>query len=571
MLRLICLLLLIQNSLWALDVNDKTTFNELFSHTEVYEDRSKSETIATIQKKEFKLNKEELVGYGYSPNYDVWIRFTLVNKTTRIIEKIIEYDNPLTSKVVFFEDGILKKEDGLLYSSHDRISLNPILNVILKPHQSKQFYIKASSKITPLIVKLNLWNNKEFEQKEKNKQTILTLFFGAMFIMIIYHISVSLLTKEKSYIYYVLFSISITVHHFIYTGATNLYVSSQFMLNLINFFSVIVAISTISLALYTRQILSLKEKYPKNNKVLYYLIALYVIVIAIIEFTEAYSYRSLFFTIVLVFLFYTVVYALLKKDRQAYLIIFGWVLFMISGLLMYLSSSGTYDIFQSYPYLIEASLVLEIVTFSFALSSKINMLNKEKIIFIEKERAYEESEHRLKNSIQTILSFITFQKEHMEDKSPNEMFTNLERRIIATSHLHSQLDIKNTNQIFSSTLDNFKESFKQENIKIDIYCDIELDPRYTKPCSQIIYEAVTNSVKYAFENILYGHIEIRLSKQQDIYQLTIKDNGKGFEDKFKKGSGSDIIEALVTELDGTLTILNQNGVQINVIWRENDK
>lgn len=570
-LQFIWILILLQNSLLALDITDETAFNTLFSHSEVYEDTTKSETIISIQNKKFELNKKELEGYGYSPNYDVWVRFTLVNKTERTIEKIIEYDNPLTSKVVFFEDGIFKKQDGLLHSSHDRTSLNPILKINLEPHQSKQFYIKASSTVTPLIVKLNLWNNEAFEHKERNKQTILTLFFGAMFIMILYHITVSMLTKEKSYFYYVLFSMSITAHHFIYTGATNLYFSSGFMLSLINFFSIIVAISTISLALYTRHILSLKEQYPRNNKALYYLVALYIMVIVIIELTETYQHRSLFFIIVMFFLFYTVIYALLQKDRQAYLIIFGWILFMISGLLMYLSSSGAYHVFTSYPYLIEASLILEIIAFSFALSSKINMLNKEKIIFIEKKRAYHESEHRFTNSIQTILAFITFQKEHMNSKSPNEMFTNLEKRIIATSNLHLQLDIKNTHEVFSSVLKNLKESFKQDNIKIDIHCDINLPSKYVKPCGQIIYEAVTNAYKYAFDNMLTGHIEISLSKEQNTYQLTIKDNGNGFKNKSEHGSGSDIIEALVLKLEGTLHINSENGIKIDVRWRENEK
>ena len=390
--------------------------------------------------------------------------------------------------------------------------------------------------------------------------------------MILYNSTVSLLTKEKDYIYYVLFVISVSFHHFIYIGATNLYFSSKFMLTLINYFSFIVAIPTIFLALYTRHILSLKEQYPTHNKILYYFLALYLILIVIIDFTELYQYRSRAFILFLVFLFYVVCYALFQKDRQAYYIITGWVLFMISALLMYLSSSGTYDIFKLYPYPIETSLILEIIAFSFALSSKINRLNEEKLLFEEKELLHMESEHRFKNTIQKILSFITFQKEKINDKKTDEILISLEQRIIATSHLHSQLRIESTNEVFSSILENIENSFRQENIKIDIHCDINLHPKYVKCCGQIIYEAVSNAFKYAFEDMDNGKIEVYLYKEKNNYHLTIKDNGNGFKEKNTNGLGLDIIETLATlQLDGSLNISSHNGLKIDIVWRNHEK
>jgi hypothetical protein len=78
------------------------------------------------------------------------------NSTSNSIEKIIEYDNPLTSSVEFFEEKRLIKKDGLLHRAKERQSLHPILKITVKPHRSKEFYIKVSSKITTLIIKLNL-------------------------------------------------------------------------------------------------------------------------------------------------------------------------------------------------------------------------------------------------------------------------------------------------------------------------------------------------------------------------------------------------------------------------------
>lgn len=42
MLKIIWIILLLQSSLFSLELDNKTTFNELLSHTEIYEDSNNS-------------------------------------------------------------------------------------------------------------------------------------------------------------------------------------------------------------------------------------------------------------------------------------------------------------------------------------------------------------------------------------------------------------------------------------------------------------------------------------------------------------------------------------------------
>lgn len=573
MLRLIWILLLLIESLFALEIDDSVTFNELLSHSEIYKDHNRSENIRTIQNRKFEPNDKALKGYGYSPNFDVWIRFTLTNKTAHTIEKIIEYNNPLTSYVDFFEKGVLKKRDGLLNLSIDRFSLNPILEITLKPYESKEFLIKASSKITTLIIGVNLWNTKDFYQKEMYNQILLALFFGAMVITILYNLIVFLATRELSYLYYVLFFASVSFHHIIYEGVASLYLfSNQSIVTLITYSSVIVAMPTIFLALFTQNILILKQ-YPRLNKILNYLLILYPIFIITIQITHLYQYRSSFFVVILLFLFFVTCYSLIKKNREARFIIVGWVLFVSSGVLMYLSSRGIYHIFTSYPYLTEFSLVLEIIVFSLALASKIKMLNQEKLLSQKRALLLRELNHRVKNSMQTILSFLLLQKDKIEDKKIEDILTNLENRILATADLYSLLHtqenmvVVNTDEYFSLIVENIKNSFKQENIKIDIHSDIIMDSEYVVYCGLIVNEAVTNSFKYAFQNKSSGQIDISLYKNKNNYHLNIKDNGSGFKDKAENSLGLDIIETLaLLQLEGSLDIKKDNGVEIDIEW-----
>jgi two-component sensor histidine kinase len=364
-----------------------------------------------------------------------------------------------------------------------------------------------------------------------------------------------------------------------YKGVASLYLfAPEVMVTLITYSSVIVAMPTIFLALFTQNILTLQQ-YPKLNRILNSLLILYPIIIVIIQITEKYQYRSIFFIITLVYLFIVTCYALFKKNIQARFIIVGWFIYISSGVSMYLSSLGTYDIFEKYPYLTELSLVIEIVVFSLALASKIKMLNQEKLTSQRRALLLKELNHRFKNNMQIILSFIFFQKNKIEDQKVNELLTNLENRIFATTELYSLLDtednriVVDTKKYFSSIVDNIKDSFAQTNVEINILSDINMDSNYVVHCGIIVNEAVTNAFKYAFINQKEGNIKISLYEESNQYHLSIKDNGSGLRDKVQGDSlGMKIIDLLATmQLKGTLNIENTNGVEIKIIWSKNEK
>ncbi|MGV6831971.1 MAG: hypothetical protein ACWA5P_10500 [bacterium] len=113
---------------FGLDINQKTSKINLLLHSEVYIDKNQTET---------------LLGHRYSPNLIVWIKFFLSNTTSKTIEKVIEYANPLTSLCRILRRGHIKKQDGLLSATENRKYLSPILKIELKPNESKIFFIKS--------------------------------------------------------------------------------------------------------------------------------------------------------------------------------------------------------------------------------------------------------------------------------------------------------------------------------------------------------------------------------------------------------------------------------------------
>lgn len=571
-------MLFLNSYLFSLELNNQTTYNELLSKSEIYIDNNKSETIKTIQKKKFIKTNKVLLGCGYSPKYAVWIRFTLTNRTNHTIEKIIEYDNPLTSYVEFFEDGVLKKEDGLLNLSKHRYYLNPTLKVTLKPYQSKTFYIRAYSKITTLIVKLNLWSPNEFIAKDMSSKVMLALFFGAVFIVILYNLFIFILTKELNYLLFSLFFLSVSFHHFMYKGLAKLYFSTQIIEALISYSSCIVALPIFFLALFTQRLLNLKN-YPKLNKLLIYIGLLYVSNIVIIWYTELYSYRSVFMVITLFYLFLVTTYLFFKKNKKAPLLFFSWLVVISSAIFMYLSSLGVYDIFTHYPYYTEAVLGVGIVAFSFkAITAKLKAMEQERKSAKKSELMLKEYKHRVANQNQNILNFLSIHQHYLQDRELQEFFKSLEHRVMVTIEVFSQLENTTTNKIvntynyFSLITEKLKESFDANHVTISIESDVFMNAKDTTTCCYIVNEAVCNAFKYAFRGLPSGEIKISLKETKEEYTLKIKDNGEGFKNKRENGTGLEIIKKLATlQLDGSLKIEQKSGVMLEIKWSKDEK
>ena len=319
--------------------------------------------------------------FGYSPNFDVWIKFTLKNSSNNSIKKILEYNNPLTTNIEFYDSkkDYKVQKHGLLSQNDNKFVLNPIFLIELEANEEKTYFLKASSEITTLIINLKLWDEEKFYEKEIKHQVVLCLFFGAMFILAIYNLFIYFFTRDISYFYYVIYIFGLIIHHLMYTGIANIYLFDyDSMLLIVSLASVIVALPIYALGLFTKSFLQTKQ-YPRFDSVLNLFLILIPLSIIFFLVTDDYDkYRNSITMIFLLFLMVITLYAVIKKNQQAYFILFGWFIFLSSGLLMYLSSAGIFNITKYFPYLIETSFVMEAIIFSIALANRITSLQKER-------------------------------------------------------------------------------------------------------------------------------------------------------------------------------------------------
>ena len=600
--------LFLSSPLKAISIDEDTKFHDILSQSQIYIDKTKTLKLKDLinTKNSFKDNYEKSLSYGYAPGFNVWIKFTLHNTSNKTLHKILEYANPLTTDINFYipEDKYVQ-EEGLFHIKQDRKTINPIFKLTLQAQESKTYYLQVRSQITTLIVKLKLYKLETFYEKEIQHQFFLALFFASLLILGVYNLFIYIFTKDISYLYYVLYLFGMIFHHFIYIGLANIYFLSQasiiFLLQIASF---IVALPVFFLALFTQSFIRLQQ-YKKLNKFLnLYLIILPFILVLVMFFDIFSSYRNIAIILLLLYLVLVTLYATFKKNRQAYFLLFGWVMILTAVTLMYLSSIGFLDIHTNQSYFVEIALVLEAVIFSIALAHRIKQLqiakdkaseelayqqeNENEILLVkveektndlnnslnEKEMLLKELNHRVKNNMQTIISLIRLQLDDIDDIYVKDILSTTHNRITAMSHLHDLLyyetNISNVNvsEYFILLIDEIQESYSKDiKIHLNIYCELKID--HAVYCGLIVNELATNAFKYAFKENT-GDIYITLSLKENYYLLSIRDTGVGYTKKVSTHSlGLLLVKSLVkSKLKGEISTESEDGVKVEIKWKD---
>lgn len=608
-MRLFLFILIFISSLFANTINiDNSSSKEILTSSQIFIDTSKALIIKDISNNQinFEDTNNAIKKFGYSPNFKVWVKFTIHNIEDKAISKILEFDNPLVTDILLYENNELIGKEGLLNKRIERKTVNPTFLINLDKDETKTYYMEVYSKKTSLTLKLNLYSYDDFYSKEIFHQIILSLFFGAMIILALYNLSIYFMIKDISYFYYVAYIVTLVLHHLLYVGFGSLYIFNSFLMSyIIDYAAIFVSLPVIFLSLFSKSFLQTVQ-YRKINIALNSLLVILVLSVLFFIFTDYFAkYRNVIPISGMAYLFFITLYSFLKKNNQAKLILFGFSAILFAGLMMYLSAAGIIGVDLSSYYLVEISFVLEALVFSIALANRIKRLQEERnkiqtklieeqkdnevklnklvakktnnleIALQEKEVLLRELNHRVKNNMQTIISLIRLQNDEIDDIAINNLLTTIQNRISAMSHLHELLYQKDAitfidaNEYFNRIIFEVEQSFDKE-IKIEYEINSTISSESAIYCGLIINELVTNSFKHAFSNTKDELINISFYNQNGKYHLFYSDNGKGYNQEEKKESlGLILIETLAKkQLNASLDINSRNGVNVEIKWKE---
>lgn len=156
----------------------------------------------------------------------------------------------------------------------------------------------------------------------------------------------------------------------------------------------------------------------------------------------------------------------------------------------------------------------------------------------QRDNAMREVHHRVKNNLQIVTSYLNLQNRQLKDPHAKEALQEAQDRIAALSivhqtlYQHSQLETVDVN-VFLGTLLNHVRSVKADTENnIELHSDIEsheVSVDSAIPLSLFFLEAITNSLKYAFEKEGYIEVTYKCATPNQQAFLEVSDSGKGAE------------------------------------------
>ncbi|RLA83121.1 MAG: hypothetical protein DRG78_05280 [Epsilonproteobacteria bacterium] len=548
-----------------------TASTDILKTSQVFIDESSSYTIDNIHKAKFEKSNTSKIRLGYTDS-TAWVKFKLSNNSTKTINKVIVLDNQMLDHITLFtkkQNGYLEDTTGILNEKYiDSKILSFDFSINLKPNESKEFYLKASSLSCAVYFHLNLMDKDEFYQKDKTHQLILAVFFGAISVLILYNLFIFFFTKDLAYLYYILYLFFTGWNHISYSGM-GLYIVPKWFVELDAFLAILyLSCGTIFGLLFTREFLGVK-KYKKIDFGIKVLITISVLFILFTS-KEFYPLDIVvrIFLLSFIYLISFSFYLLYKGEPNAKYIVVGWSVAIFGWIMLATLQYGYFSLIEIYPYFYEFTILFEAVLFSVALASKVNKTKELENSLDTSKVLSRELHHRVKNNMQFIISLYRLKLNDRIDTKVDEKLKEVENSIKAMSNIHEILYDRNdllnidAKEYFTTLIDELKSTYKNNDIKITLNSNATIDINKAIYCGLVLNELVTNAFKYAFTDGV-GNIDINIVKQNDKTILIIEDNGSGFDSsQDASGFGIELVNSLVeNELDGKIDTIKLDGVK----------
>ncbi|CAG5080434.1 sensor histidine kinase [Parvicella tangerina] len=195
-----------------------------------------------------------------------------------------------------------------------------------------------------------------------------------------------------------------------------------------------------------------------------------------------------------------------------------------------------------------------------------------------KQLLLSETNHRVKNNLQLIISLFRIKSSNVQDPEVEGKFNEAINMVHAIAKGHETLyksnDFKNL-----SLLDTLKDIsdgvMLHRTTKVSFNGkDLELSMEKALPIILIFNETVTNSIKHNEQQEL--SITVSLENLHEFeWQLTIADDGLGFPaevisaQNHQESIGLDLIKSLADQIGGKVQFYNQTGAVVKVIFQSN--
>lgn len=379
-------LLLFSESCWANDLivlKNNHKIQNISRYVDQLKSKQKDLDFSAVRtNKLFTAHKTDNIDFGLY-NGKIWYQFSIHNETDE--PHCIEINQGFIDKIEFFSpeaDGSYSKVNtGDRYKTdsrpfHYRTYLFPIE---LKKGETKTYYFSIET-VDPLQFSVYTGTLSQFLVRSQRQDFIYGIFYGIIAVMAIFNFFIFLSIRDRSYLYYILYSISMMIAFAYLNGYAQLFLWPDHP-EINNITGVIMCLPAILALYFSRHFLLLRDHAPALDKTVG-LLALGFALIAVLNISgvsEIIPALILIMTSISgLVLIGTAVYVYRKGYTPAKYFLAGWGL-LLSGIILYTLKNLSLIPYNAWTdHTMQIGSAFEMIMFSLALAGKISYYKKEK-------------------------------------------------------------------------------------------------------------------------------------------------------------------------------------------------
>jgi signal transduction histidine kinase/serine phosphatase RsbU (regulator of sigma subunit) len=512
----------------------------------------------------WKKSDKKSLGFGFTDDI-YWLRFDVINPADDSLNWYLELGYPLLDYLEIFipaENGNYQKKiagDKIPFDDREFNHHNFIFPLTTSPGKYT-YYIKAQT-TSSMNLPLNAWSNDFIFDRISNEQIIMGLFYGIMIILAIYNMIIFIFSRDRDYLYFVLFILAWILFTMMLNGIGFRYLwpDTPWLCDGMPFF---ISLASFIGLIFTRSFLNLPEKTPVIDKVFIAGIALSLIALCIstiLQYKDSITVTMALGIATCFLCFVTGLFAMLKGGRTARYYTLAWTLMFIGIIISAFNRFGILPNNFITIWGFQIGTVFLLAFFSFGLADKINTLQKEKMkaqaSSIEnlhkanqlKDEFLTNTSHELRTPLNGIIGIA----ESLQDGiagNLNEMARNNLDLIITSG--------KRLSSLVNDILDFSKMKHKELDLQIqpvDLYAITDIVLMVSKlmlankpvmlsnnipkdfpfvdadenRLQQIMYNLVGNAIKFTEQGSVKVSARLTQNDEKQRAEITVKDSGIG--------------------------------------------
>lgn len=438
------------------------------------------------------LADDEILNFGMT-KFSYWVRLEINNKADN---QYLSLGDPLINEVDFYcakKGRVIKHSKSGASFPFEQREIKTTNYLFALPKGEFACYIRLQSDFN-LQVPLQVASLDFFSRKQHHQDLALGLYFGLMLIMFFYNLFVFFSTKDKTYLYYILYILFVSLTYASFKGLTFEYLWNN--KPSVNFLvPSIASIAIIFVALFSVSLLKTKKYTPRLSKFFKLFVGVFVlcIVINLLGNYELSAGLSQLFTLLFsVYLIVIGTYAYKEGAKEARFFLLAWTLYLLSIVIFILKLNGIlpFNSFTSNSILYGSAI--EVILLSFALADRINIYKNEKEI--AQQNALETSQENEK--IIREQNIVLEQKVTERTEELNKALTNLKEaqvQLVDAEKMSSlgQLtagiahEINNPINFVSSNISPLRQDIEDLNLILNKYGEITADSVLTEKLAEV--------------------------------------------------------------------------------------